>query len=250
MTYFGPYSPLTVPPPLTASWWKTTWSIPEAEPEADLTPEVGDIVLYLPAVLDLDYLTSRPRLAALITHVWTPDMVNLAVFDSDGSVFGGRSSVPRSGYASTDENGAATWCWHSDVDTPPDVPKHPDDDDARQHAADIRTLMGRIIGSGPHKATTAETEAAFRRLYDELPPLPVGPVADEPPTTRLYGGDRTIHDTEHLHVEVHKGEVVAVWFRCQMLPFEQVGVDKHRAVDMKDGGYVLPALVAVEVRDA
>jgi hypothetical protein len=38
---------------------------------------------------------------------------------------------------------------------------------------------------------------------------------------RVYGGDNTIHKTGHLDVEVnYKGEIIAVWFRCQHLPFK------------------------------
>ena len=38
----------------------------------------------------------------------------------------------------------------------------------------------------------------------------------------FYGGDGTIHQTGHVDVQLNKdGEVVAVWFRCRMLPFEE-----------------------------
>jgi hypothetical protein len=37
----------------------------------------------------------------------------------------------------------------------------------------------------------------------------------------FYGGDGTIHGTTHLDVETRNGVVVAVWYRCQMLAFEQ-----------------------------
>lgn len=48
-----------------------------------------------------------------------------------------------------------------------------------------------------------------------------------------YGHDSTIHGTRHLHVEVDsQGKVVAVWFRCMPLPFEQVPADESRAEDM------------------
>jgi hypothetical protein len=49
----------------------------------------------------------------------------------------------------------------------------------------------------------------------------------------IYGHNGTIHNTQHLHVEVDKkGKVVAVWFRCCALPFEQVLADKARAAEM------------------
>lgn len=51
---------------------------------------------------------------------------------------------------------------------------------------------------------------------------------------RFYGGDNTIHQTEQLQVEVSNGRVVSVWFRCQMLPFEQVDVAGPRAASMTD----------------
>lgn len=50
--------------------------------------------------------------------------------------------------------------------------------------------------------------------------------------TKTYGGDKTIHRTKHLDVEVHNGRVVAVWFRCMQLPFEEHKVDARRAAEM------------------
>jgi len=47
-----------------------------------------------------------------------------------------------------------------------------------------------------------------------------------------YGDWGTIHHTEYLHVETHRGKVVSVWFRCLQLPFEQVRVDKERSGEM------------------
>lgn len=38
----------------------------------------------------------------------------------------------------------------------------------------------------------------------------------------FYGGDGTWHDTGTIDVQLNTdGEVVAVWFRCRMLPFTQ-----------------------------
>lgn len=38
----------------------------------------------------------------------------------------------------------------------------------------------------------------------------------------FYGGDGTWHQTGHVDVQLNKkGEVVAVWFRCRMLPFRE-----------------------------
>lgn len=66
---------------------------------------------------------------------------------------------------------------------------------------------------------------------------------------RIYGHDKTIHRTTQLDVEVDKnGEVVAVWFRCQPLPFRQSNVDDWRAKSMR----AMPAtdkLLAVELEE-
>lgn len=38
----------------------------------------------------------------------------------------------------------------------------------------------------------------------------------------FYGGDKTWHNTGTVDVQLNKdGDVVAVWFRCRMLPFTQ-----------------------------
>lgn len=50
---------------------------------------------------------------------------------------------------------------------------------------------------------------------------PVKPktVEDDP---NFYGGDKTWHDTGVVDVQLNKeGQVVAVWFRCRMLPFTE-----------------------------
>lgn len=50
---------------------------------------------------------------------------------------------------------------------------------------------------------------------------------------RYYGNGGTIHRTEKLNVELDKtGKVVAVWFRCQPLPFDQSIADDSRAKEM------------------
>ena len=50
-----------------------------------------------------------------------------------------------------------------------------------------------------------------------------------------YGGDNTIHKNGELDISVDKnGKVVAVWFRCIMLPFKQVDVDDIRANSLKE----------------
>lgn len=61
---------------------------------------------------------------------------------------------------------------------------------------------------------------------EEMPQDPTG--------LRYYGGDGTIHRTGQLDVEVDAwGNVVAVWFRCQPLPFKQVRVAEPRAAEMR-----------------
>lgn len=51
----------------------------------------------------------------------------------------------------------------------------------------------------------------------------------------IYGKEKTVHQTKHVHVEVAPmGHVVAVWFRCASLPFEEVQVDNMRASQMED----------------
>lgn len=51
--------------------------------------------------------------------------------------------------------------------------------------------------------------------------------------SRFYGNGGTIHNTNHLDIETRNGEVVAVWFRCATLPFEQVEVNEQRAKEMR-----------------
>lgn len=69
--------------------------------------------------------------------------------------------------------------------------------------------------------------------------------------SRYYGDGGTIHGTNHLHVETRHGKVVAVWFRCQQLPFEQVEVDESRAATSQaiNRSGELPAITGVEVLD-
>lgn len=44
----------------------------------------------------------------------------------------------------------------------------------------------------------------------------------KPEKENFYGGDGTWHQTGHVDVQLNKkGEVVAVWFRCRMLPFRE-----------------------------
>jgi hypothetical protein len=64
---------------------------------------------------------------------------------------------------------------------------------------------------------------------------------------RYYGNGGTVHPGSQLDVEIHNGHVVAVWFRCQALPFQQVDVDAFRAAEMEH--VPAPQLTGVEVLD-
>ncbi len=67
--------------------------------------------------------------------------------------------------------------------------------------------------------------------------------------SRTYGHDGTIHDNRYLDVEVDgDGRVVAVWFRCQMLPFVQAEAGEARASAMR-ASPALVDLLAVELED-
>ena len=70
--------------------------------------------------------------------------------------------------------------------------------------------------------------------------------------SRYYGDGGTIHSNGYLDVELdYAGNVVAVWFRCQMLPFKQADVSNDRADDMERAYSEshIPALTGVEVLD-
>jgi len=70
--------------------------------------------------------------------------------------------------------------------------------------------------------------------------------------TRYYGDGGTIHQSPELDVETdRRGKVVAVWFRCQMLPFRQSVVGEDRATEMASAysNNYIPELHGVEVRD-
>lgn len=69
----------------------------------------------------------------------------------------------------------------------------------------------------------------------------------------IYGHNSTIHRTTELDVEVDReGKVVAVWYRCTLLPFKQEDVDQPRAASMRscytDKKAIRP-LLAVELGD-
>jgi hypothetical protein len=62
---------------------------------------------------------------------------------------------------------------------------------------------------------------------------------------RFYGDDGTIHQTQYLDVETFGGQVVAVWFRCQLIAFKQTEVDDVRAVEMD--ATPMPRITGVQI---
>lgn len=66
---------------------------------------------------------------------------------------------------------------------------------------------------------------------------------------RYYGDGGTMHDTNRLDVEVRGGRVVAVWFRCQQLPFRQSEVSADRARSMDVSHVEALRLTGVELID-
>lgn len=65
--------------------------------------------------------------------------------------------------------------------------------------------------------------------------------------SRFYGDDGTIHRTTVIDVETRNGEVVAVWFRCQQIAFNQCEVDEDRAAEMRHT--LPPRITGVQVSD-
>ena len=47
-----------------------------------------------------------------------------------------------------------------------------------------------------------------------------------------YGYNKTWHRTHQINVETHEGRVVAVWFRCMVLPFTVSDYGLQRAIEM------------------
>ena len=69
---------------------------------------------------------------------------------------------------------------------------------------------------------------------------------------RTYGHGNTMHGTNHVDVETNgTGQVVAVWFRCQPLPFQQTRVDTTRAKELRlmHEDITLPKMHAVVLED-
>lgn len=80
---------------------------------------------------------------------------------------------------------------------------------------------------------------------------------EDPTGMRYYGSDMTVHRTNQLDVETDKdGKVVAVWFRCQALPFQQSTAEDWRAEEMRNmymqskrDGWGIPPIEAVVLRE-
>jgi hypothetical protein len=68
--------------------------------------------------------------------------------------------------------------------------------------------------------------------------------------SRYYGEGGTIHGTTELDVEICDGTVVAVWYRCQQLPYREVQVSRSRVADVVHLEGELPAITGVELLDA
>ena len=58
--------------------------------------------------------------------------------------------------------------------------------------------------------------------------------------SRFYGDGGTIHASTDLDVEVHDGQVVAVWYRCQQLPYRVSVVGPERVAEMVATGQGCP----------
>lgn len=70
------------------------------------------------------------------------------------------------------------------------------------------------------------------------------------PGTRHYGGSGTIHQTGEVNVEIRHGDVVSVWYRCQLLPFTVSHVDGARAYSMNEAyKEPLPTIAGMELVD-
>jgi len=69
--------------------------------------------------------------------------------------------------------------------------------------------------------------------------------------TRFYGGDGTYHETTDINVELYNGKVIAVWYRCQALPFTQNESGPHRAAEMEKmyKDYPMPEIRGLELKD-
>jgi hypothetical protein len=66
--------------------------------------------------------------------------------------------------------------------------------------------------------------------------------------TVVYGGSAAIHSSMHVDVETdEQGRVLAVWFRCMQLPFEQKTAQPDRQLELKQAPSALPRIISIEV---
>ncbi len=73
----------------------------------------------------------------------------------------------------------------------------------------------------------------FKRLRAALAAFRGGP--EEKPAEDRYGDDRTYHHSGEVNVEIGPGgHVVAVWFRCRLLPFTESFVNMRRRSEVRE----------------
>jgi hypothetical protein len=66
--------------------------------------------------------------------------------------------------------------------------------------------------------------------------------------TKPDGSRNTIHASTHFDVETKDGKVVAIWFRCLLVPFEQHEIDEDRARDLTDAFPLNITVLGLEVQ--
>lgn len=69
--------------------------------------------------------------------------------------------------------------------------------------------------------------------------------------SRFYGDGGTVHSSGVLDVEIHDGRVVAVWYRCQQLPYQVTTVSPERSAEMDEmhSNQDWPKITGVELLD-
>ena len=78
-----------------------------------------------------------------------------------------------------------------------------------------------------------------------------GDPKDDPTTRHPSKKGGTIHDDQCVNIELRNGKVVAVWFRCQMIPFTADEVDEARAMELEKAQleYPLPGITGMDLLD-
>lgn len=107
-----------------------------------------------------------------------------------------------------------------------------------------------------HLITKANVDQLTKELVGGLAAywMDKEPEVQDPTGLRYYGSDMTIHQTPGLDVETDAdGSVVAVWFRCQPLPFKQSHANASRAMNMRrmysDNPSDAPTIEAVVLKE-